>query len=145
MDVTRKVEVSGSPDTVAALVGDLSRWPEWFALWKGWSAEPPPGEPRVGTKFRHKIRVLGVAGDMEWEIVEVDVPRRFKLKGRGPSRTSAKLDVRITPAGEGRSEVEFAADMGGLVLKPVERQLRPWLDVRIERTLVSLEELLTAA
>lgn len=145
MEITRSAVLPAAPDEVAALVADLSRWPEWFALWKGWSGEPPSGPPRVGTQFKHKVRVLGVPGDMSWAVVELDIPHRVRLEGKGPSRTSAKLDVGIEPAGDGGSKIELTCDLGGLVLKPVEGQLRTWLDVRIERTLASLERLLAAS
>ena len=68
----------------------------------------------------------------------------MRLEGKGPSRTSAKLDVQIEPAEGDGTEIAFACDLGGFVLKPVEGQLRTWLDARIERTLTSLEALLAA-
>lgn len=140
MDIVRERPLPAPPEDVAGLVRDLSRWPEWFALHKGWSGEVP-SEASVGTRFRHKVRILGVAGDVTWEVVEVEMPHRFVLKGKGPSRTGMGLDVAIAPR-DGGSTIGFEANVSGLVLRPVEGMLRDWLDVRVERTLDSLEAIL---
>lgn len=140
MNIARRRDLPGTPEEVGLLVGDLSRWPEWFALHKGWSGEIPT-HASCGTRFKHKVRVLGVAGDVTWEVVEIDEPRLYVLKGKGPSRTSMGLDVGVSPR-PGGSTIAFEAQVGGLVLKPVEGLLRDWLDVRVERTLSSLEALL---
>jgi uncharacterized protein YndB with AHSA1/START domain len=140
-EITRARDVPGSPEQVAALVTDLERWPEWFALHKGWLGDVPT-EAAVGVRFKHKVRVLGVPADVTWEVVELDVPVRFVLRGKGSSRTSMQVDFRITEGAGGGSRISVAADVGGLVLRPVRGQLEGWLDVRVDRTLDRLEELL---
>jgi carbon monoxide dehydrogenase subunit G len=139
-DITRTRDIAAPPEEVAAFVCDLARWPEWFALHKGWIGDVP-GEARVGTTFKHKVRILGVAADVTWEVVRLDLPERIVIKGKGSKRTSTEVDFRIAPHGGG-SRIELAAQVGGLVLKPVEGQLRGWLDVRVDRTLDRLEALL---
>ena len=140
MEIARERPLPATPDEVAALVSDLERWPEWFALHKGWSGDVP-SEAGVGTRFTHKVRVLGVAGDVTWEVVEIDMPGRFVLRGKGPSRTGMGLDVGIAPHDAG-ALIAFEARVSGFVLRPVEGMLRDWLDVRVERTLDGLERLL---
>lgn len=142
-EITRERDVPGTPDEVAALVTDLERWPEWFALHKGWS-EDVPSTATVGTRFKHKVRVLGVPADVTWEVVELDVPHRFVLRGKGSKRTSMEVDFRIA-ARPGGSHITVAAQVGGLVLRPVSGQLASWLDVRVDRTLDRLGDLLAAA
>lgn len=141
MKIARERDLPASPADVGALVGDLSRWPEWFALHKGWHGDVP-GAARVGTRFKHHVRVLGVPGQVTWEVVDLDEPFRYVLKGKGPSRTNMGLDVQVVEIADG-SRIVIDASIGGLVIKPVEGQLRTWLDVRVERTLTSLESLLT--
>lgn len=141
--ITESRDVPGTPEQVADLVADLSRWPEWFALHKGWIGEPPT-TARVGATFKHKVRVLGVPADVEWKVVELDLPRRVVLKGKGSKRTSMEIDFRIAPREDG-SRIEIVAQVGGLVLKPVDGQLKSWLDVRVQRTLDSLDGLLAAS
>lgn len=140
MEITREVTVPGTPDEVAAFVSDLSRWPDWFALHKGWIGEPPAGAAREGVRFKHHVRILGVPGDAEWTVVELDFPHRVRLKGKGSKRVSMALDVEITPDGDAASRVAFTADVSGLLLRPVEGQLRSWLDVRVDRTLDALRD-----
>lgn len=139
-ELTRTRDVPGTPGEVADLVTDLPRWPEWFALHKGWKG-PVPSRAAPGTTFKHDVRILGVPADITWEVVQLDLPGRVVLKGKGSKRTNAEVDFRITER-EGGSTVALQAKVGGLVLKPVDSQLKGWLDVRVDRTLDSLERLL---
>jgi carbon monoxide dehydrogenase subunit G len=140
IEITRTRDVPGSPEDVAALVADLERWPEWFALHKGW-AGPIPTTAAKGVTFKHKIRVLGVNGEVKWEVTELDPPRRFVLKGKGPSRSNMGVDFRISPR-EGGSTVAFTATIGGLAIKPIEGVLKGWIEVRADRTVDGLERVL---
>lgn len=140
IEITRTRDVPGTPDDVAAVVVDLERWPEWFALHKGWSG-PIPTEARVGVEFRHKVRVLGLPGDVTWKVATLDLPRNVVLKGKGPSRSNMGVDFRVTPR-DGDSTVAFTATIGGLAIKPFEGTLKPWIEARADRTLDGLERVL---
>lgn len=140
IEITRSRDVAGTPEDVAGVVSDLERWPEWFALHKGW-AGPIPTTAERGVTFKHKVRVLGVGGEVRWEVVELDVPRRFVLKGKGPSRSNMGVDFRVAPR-EGGSTVAFTATIGGLAIKPIEGVLRGWIEVRADRTLDGLQRVL---
>ncbi|HYF25175.1 MAG TPA: SRPBCC family protein [Baekduia sp.] len=142
IDITRRAEVHGSPHDVVAFVSHLDRWPEWFALHKGWVGDVP-SEARVGVRFAHKVRILGVPGEVTWEVAEFDVPRRIVLKGRSMSRTSMEVDFGIDAAPAG-SLVAFTAKIKGLALLPVKHQLGPWVEARADRTLEALAALLEA-
>lgn len=137
IEITRTRDVQGTPEEVAATVADLERWPEWFALHKGW-AGPIPTDAAVGVKFKHKVRVLGVPGDVAWKVAKLDPPNRFVLEGKGPSMSKMGVDFRVSPR-EGGSTVSFTATIGGLALKPIEGLLKPWIEVRADRTLDGLE------
>lgn len=140
IEITRSRDVPGTPEDVAAVVVDLERWPEWFALHKGWSG-PIPTEARVGVQFKHQVRVLGLPGDVTWKVTDLDLPRSVVLKGKGPSRSSMGVDFRVTPR-DGGSTVAFTATIGGLALKPIEGRLKPWIEARADRTLDGLERVL---
>lgn len=138
MEIERTTVVAASPDEVAAFVTDLERWPEWFALWKGWSKDVPQGPARKGVRFKHKVRILGVPADVEWEVVEVDLPGTVRLKGKSMSRTSTEVDFR-SRAVDGGTEIAVRAKLGGMALIPVKGQLKPWLEARVDRTIDGLQ------
>lgn len=140
IEITRTRDVPGAPDDVAALVTDLQRWPDWFALHKGWVG-PIPTEASTGVRFKHKVRVLGLNGDVAWKVTELDVPSRFVLEGKGPSRSSMGVDFRVAPR-DGGSTVSFTATIGGLAVRPFEGVLGPWVEVRADRTLDGLQRVL---
>jgi len=144
IEISRDIDVDAGPDAVEDLVSDLGRWPEWFALHKGWSGDEPTGQAALGTRFKHKVRVMGVTGDVGWEVVEHEPGERVVLKGKGPSRSNMEVDFRIAARDGGGSTLSFTAKIGGLALRPFEGQVKPWLNVRVERTVASLQELLAA-
>ena len=140
IDVTRSVEVPATPDEVAALVMDLGRWPDWFALHDGWASDAPT-RAEVGVTFKQRVKVLGIPGDVTWEVVEVELPSRVVLKGRGTSRTSMEVDFHIDEHSAG-AEVSFTAKMSGLALRPLKGKLQPWVEERTDRSLAALVKLL---
>jgi carbon monoxide dehydrogenase subunit G len=140
IEITRTRDVPGTPEEVAATVADLERWPEWFALHKGWSG-PVPTSAAVGVKFKHKVRVLGVPGDVAWKVARLDLPRSVVLDGKGPSLSKMGVDFRVVPR-DGGSTVSFKATISGLALKPFEGLLQGWIEVRADRTLDGLERVL---
>ena len=136
VEISRQLTLNATPDAIAEVLVDLDHWPDWFALHKGW-AGAAPGRASKGLTFKHKVRVLGVPGDIEWTVTDLDVPDHFAVKGKGSNRTNAEIDFRVTPAGHG-SDVAFTAKLGGLTLKPFEGMVKTWLDVRVERTVNAL-------
>ncbi|PTL59746.1 SRPBCC family protein [Paraconexibacter algicola] len=144
IEISQDIDVDATPEEAAALVADLPRWPEWFALHKGWSGDEPTGPAGKGTTFKHRIRVMGVSGDVTWKVAESDPPRRFRLEGKGPSRSNMEVDFRIAPRAGGGSTLSFTAKIGGLALRPFEGQIKPWLMVRVDRTTDALQQLLAA-
>jgi carbon monoxide dehydrogenase subunit G len=142
IDITRERDVAGTPEHVAKFIWDLERWPEWFALHEGW-AGPAPTTAEEGARFRQRIKVLGIPGEMAWTVVEVDAPSRLVLKGKGTSRTGAEVDFQIKPA-NGGSQIAFTAKLSGLALRPLKGKLETWVEERADRTLDKLAELLAA-
>ncbi len=140
MKIARDGELPASPADVGNVLTDLPRWEEWFAMHKGWS-DPPPPRAHAGARFKHAVRVMGVPGDVSWRIVDFDMPDRCFLEGKGPSRSSLALEIRVVPVAAG-SRIAFDATIGGLLIKPVEGPLRNWLDTGIDRTLTNLATLL---
>ncbi|MBA2349263.1 MAG: SRPBCC family protein [Solirubrobacterales bacterium] len=136
MKILREGDLPASPAAVLEVLADLPRWEEWFAMHKGWSS-PPPARAETGARFKHRVRVLGAPGEVSWKILAFDAPGSCVLEGKGPSRTSLGLEIRVVPADAG-SHITFDATIGGLLVKPIESQLRNWLDTGIDRTLTNL-------
>ena len=143
VEIRRQLEFDAPPERIGDVLVDLDQWPDWFALHKGW-AGPVPDQVELGTTFKHKVRILGVPGEMEWTVDELVRPWRFHLKGRGTSRTAAEIDFTVSRLG-GASQVALDAKLTGLAIKPFEGLIRPWLEVRVERTVASLREQLATA
>jgi carbon monoxide dehydrogenase subunit G len=138
--ILREGDLPASPEQVGDVLTDLPRWEEWFAMHKGWSS-PPPARAEAGARFKHAVRVMGVPGDVSWRIIDFDAPDRYFLEGKGPSRSSLELEILVVPVAAG-SRITFDANIGGLLVRPVEGPLRSWLDTGIDRSLTNLAVLL---
>jgi carbon monoxide dehydrogenase subunit G len=102
-----------------------------------------PERAAEGTRFKHRVRFLGVPGEIEWTVTELEFPAHFALRGKGTSRTGAEIDFDVAPHGEG-SRVDFAARLKGLAVKPFEGMIKPWIEVRAQRTVAALRDQLVA-
>jgi uncharacterized protein YndB with AHSA1/START domain len=143
VEIVRQIEFDAPPERIGDVLVDLEGWPQWFALHKGW-AGPVPTEVAVGTKFKHRVRFLSVPGEIEWTVAELILPSRFRLTGKGTSRTGAEIEFAVSTAGEA-SRVALDAKLTGLAIKPFEGMIRPWLDVRVERTVNALRDRLASS
>ncbi|MBJ7332442.1 MAG: SRPBCC family protein [Solirubrobacteraceae bacterium] len=142
IEIVREAELPAPPDVVSEMVTDVARWPDWFALHKGWAGDVPT-EVRKGTKFKHKVRIMGIPGEVSWKVEEFVAPERFLLKGSGPMRSGMEVEFDAEPVGDG-TLVVMRAQASGFALRPVAGQLKPWLDVRVDRSLDALTALLVA-
>lgn len=110
------VNVDMSVEEAWAHASDLSRYGDWLTLHDGWrSPIPTADELGVGTKVASVIKLKGARVRFNWTVEKYDPPTRVRLKGDGKGGVKAKLDLSITPNGDG-STVTFEVDLGGLPL-----------------------------
>jgi acetyl-CoA C-acetyltransferase len=115
--VIRTLEVPHKPAQVWAVGGNLGRYGEWCLTHVSF----PDGTPalKVGNKFREKVTIMGMPGEVNWEITELEVPRRFAMSGEGPMgiKLVAGLELNETTAGTAASmEASFH---GGPLMGPL--------------------------
>ena len=95
---------------VAAVARDVNRWPEWFPMHAGWSAEPP-AELAAGTSFGQRIKVMGIPAEIQWTVARShDTSVRLDGSGRVGVTMSVFLDV--LPDADG-SRIRLALGIGG--------------------------------
>src|SRR4051812_7610373 len=77
-----------------------------------------PGRPlQRGDRFEQRIRILGIPLDTEWEVTDIDEPRRIVVAGTGPAGATASVAHDITGDGTGstlRMVVEYELPAGVL-------------------------------
>ena len=106
MEESVTVEVSAGPERAFALAADFGRLAEWdpsvvSSEWRG------DGQ-RVGATCDVVARFLGNRPRIEYELVELDPPRRAVYRGRASAMTSVDT-VAIDPSGG--TSITFSASI----------------------------------
>ena len=128
VDVRTEAVIHAPPETVAAVAADPDRVREWYANIErvDWLTPPPLA---TGTRLAFAARFLGRRIAYEYEVAELDLPRRLVMRtadgpfpmettylweddGRGGTRMT--LRNRGEPTGFGR--------LAGLVMAPAVRR-----------------------
>ena len=106
--------VESAPETVWAVVSDLSRLGEWLSLHEAWRGDVPA--LAAGVELTGVVKARGIRNKVTWVVDHYDAPRHISLTGEGVGGTTVSLDMKVTPDGSG-SRFDFAVDFGHPALK----------------------------
>jgi len=114
--VSTQIDIDAPPEEVWALVTDPSRTEDWVTIHRAMKSHSD-GKPRVGYEMKQTLCLRGAKFDVSWTAAEVDAPRHLKWEGRGPARSHASTEYRLTPYNGGTRfdyRNEFKAPLGPL-------------------------------
>jgi uncharacterized protein YndB with AHSA1/START domain len=103
-EVTVTVDVDAAPDDVWEVVADprnLPRWDRHVTKVVG----VPTGGLEVGTEYTTRLTFWGVSAHVEAEVLELDAPKRSRIRLSGPL-IQAAVTTRLIPIGEDRTRIE---------------------------------------
>ncbi len=129
------VTVQRSADDVYRYLMDFSTIEQWDpGVYR--AVKTTPGAPSIGTRFKLILNLPGGRQAMDYELIELEAPKRLKLRGRGPGfRVTDTIELQALKDGccriEYRAELHFAG-WRALALSP----MRPLLQ-RIGRRAVN--------
>ena len=116
-DVTVTIDIGAPPQAVFDLANDPARLEEWVTIVRSVDAHDP-GPLRLGWRMTETLVLRGVPFQVDWEVVELDAPWVSVLDGKGPVRSRARVENRLseTPGGGTRYVYvnEFHAPLGPL-------------------------------
>lgn len=76
------------------------------------------GPLELGYEMTQRLCLRGVPFDVEWELVELDAPHAAVWTGRGPARSRARIEDRLSETADGTTRFDYAnefhAPMGPL-------------------------------
>jgi uncharacterized protein YndB with AHSA1/START domain len=113
-EVIMAIEIDAPAERVWSLVMDPNRLADWVTIHRKLNSAPdsPPSE---GDRMDQTLHVRGANFKVAWELVRCDAPRHAVWRGRGPARSHAETEYRLTPL-DGRTRFayrnEFRAPMG---------------------------------
>lgn len=140
---TVSIDVDRPADEVFAYATDPTLFPEWQEGVVSGSLQTN-GEPAVGDLCRTTRRIGGAERPSTSRLVRFEPPRSWSVHGLdGPIR--ARVDLDVTPAGDGKSRVTIAVDFEGhgigrlLVPLVVRRQANAEMPKNVARLKAQIE------
>jgi uncharacterized protein YndB with AHSA1/START domain len=114
--VIAEIDIDASVDTVFALAMDPHRTIEWVTIAR--AVKDVKGEPTAtGFEMKQQLCLRGVPFWVTWDLVEAEAPHFARFEGKGPMRSKALIESRLSDRDGGtRYEYrnEFKAPFGPL-------------------------------
>jgi uncharacterized protein YndB with AHSA1/START domain len=114
--VTASIDIAASPEQVWRVAMDPTRLGDWVTIHRRLRGGDE-GSPRVGMHMDQQIHLRGVSLDVHWTLVECKPPRLAVWAGRGPARSRACTEYRLSETEDGTRfdyRNEFHAPLGPL-------------------------------
>jgi len=108
--VMTSIEIAAPPEAVWDVVMDPERLDEWVTIHRRL-------ENHTDTSMDQVLCIRSVSFHVKWELTSSDRPESAVWKGRGPARSRAETEYRLTPTDGGTHfeyRNEFKAPLGPL-------------------------------
>jgi uncharacterized protein YndB with AHSA1/START domain len=116
-EVVTSIDIDAPPERVWALAMDPNCLSEWVTIHRRLHGHDD-GPARKGYAMEQTLHLRGVNFKVHWELVACDECRHAEWHGRGPARSHAETEYRLTPIDGGRTRFdyrnEFTAPLGPL-------------------------------
>jgi uncharacterized protein YndB with AHSA1/START domain len=116
-DVEASIDIAAPPETVWALAMDPDRLHEWVTIHRRLD-DHSHGRVRTGYEMEQTLCLRGVNFKVHWELVRCEQPFNAEWHGRGPARSHAETEYRLTPTDDGGTRFDyrnvFTAPLGPL-------------------------------
>jgi uncharacterized protein YndB with AHSA1/START domain len=115
-EVVTSIDIAAPPEKVWALAMDPDCLSEWVTIHRRLHSHDG-GPPRKGYAMEQTLHLRGVNFKVQWELVECDKCVHAEWHGRGPARSHAETEYRLTAVDGGTRfdyRNEFTAPLGPL-------------------------------
>ncbi|MGI8801156.1 MAG: SRPBCC family protein [Solirubrobacteraceae bacterium] len=136
--------IKAPADTVWTTIMDPHRLSDWVTIHCEVS-EISRGPARVGYEMTQTIHLHGARFNVRWTLTACEPGRRAVWEGRGPARSKAWIEYRLTPEGDAtrfRYSNEFRAPLGPLGAAAGRALVGGISEREANRSLTQLKELL---
>ena len=110
------IHIDAPPEAVWKVAMDPRRLREWVTIHRRLGGTSD-GAPRPGYEMDQTLCLRGVNFHVHWELVAVEEPRHATWHGRGPARSRAETEYRLSAVDGGTRfdyRNEFKAPLGPL-------------------------------
>jgi uncharacterized protein YndB with AHSA1/START domain len=116
-EVVTSIDIDAPPERVWALAMDPNCLSEWVTIHRRLHGHDD-GPARKGYAMEQTLHLRGVNFKVHWELVACDEGRHAEWHGRGPARSHAETEYRLTPIDGDRTRFDyrnvFTAPLGPL-------------------------------
>ena len=95
--VTVEIGIDAPPEQVFAYCMDPARTPEWVTIVRAIHAVDS-GPVRIGFRMGQTLCLRGVRFKVDWRLTALDAPWFARWEGRGPARSKAITENRLSEA-----------------------------------------------
>jgi uncharacterized protein YndB with AHSA1/START domain len=108
-EVVTSIDIDAPPERVWALAMDPDCLSEWVTIHRRLHGHDD-GPLRKGYAMEQTLHLRGVNFKVHWELVACDECRHAEWHGRGPARSHAETEYRLTPIEGGRTRFDYRND-----------------------------------
>jgi carbon monoxide dehydrogenase subunit G len=115
-EVVLSIEIAATPQQVWDVVMDPYRFGEWVTIHKKLNSASD-GPVATGSEMEQTMVLRGAPFKVSWKLVTCTPPNHAVWHGRGPARSHAETEYRLTPIDGGTRFAyrnDFRAPMGPL-------------------------------
>jgi uncharacterized protein YndB with AHSA1/START domain len=115
-EVRSSIDIAAPPEAVWALAMDPSRLVDWVTIHRRMH-DHSDGGPRPGYEMEQTLCLRGVNFKVHWELIRCEAPHHAEWHGRGPARSHAETEYRLSASDGGTRfdyRNEFRAPLGPL-------------------------------
>jgi uncharacterized protein YndB with AHSA1/START domain len=142
--VASSVLIAAPPARVWAVVMDPHRFEEWVTIHRG-LREVSPGPVAQGSQMEQVLHLRGADIRVRWLLVECEPPGYARWQGRGPARTRARIEYRLSAVPDGTRfdyQNEFETPLGPLGAFASKHVMGHLAQREADRSLSALRDLL---
>ena len=115
--VTATIDIDAPREEVFDTMLDPARLKDWVTIHRK-VHDADGGTPREGYEMEQTLCLRGVNFHVKWELDTCSEPHHAEWKGRGPARSHAETEYRLTPTDDGGTRFDyrnvFTAPLGPL-------------------------------
>jgi uncharacterized protein YndB with AHSA1/START domain len=104
--VTASIEIAAPPSRVWEVAMDPARLGEWVTIHRRLH-DSDPGVARTGFCMDQQIHLRGVNLDVHWRLVQCEPDRVAVWDGRGPARSRAHTEYRLSETTGGGTRFDY--------------------------------------
>lgn len=108
-EVVVSIEIAAPPEKVWAACMDPDRLAEWVTIHRAMH-EHTGGDLREGYEMEQSLCLRGVTFKVTWKLTTCEQPHHAEWKGRGPARSKAETEYRLTATPDGGTRFDYRND-----------------------------------